>query len=109
MAVALAEKAFPEAIGARVNLASGGLPGEFILFGEDASRILLSCDPNSLERIQQIAAQSQISADVIGETIPDRLEISLDGLSVVSAAVSPLNQMLRVCLRGEPADRSERW
>ncbi|MGB8115007.1 MAG: phosphoribosylformylglycinamidine synthase subunit PurL [Candidatus Sulfotelmatobacter sp.] len=106
LAVALAEKAFPEAIGARVNLASGGLPGEFILFGEDASRILLSCDPNSLERIQQIAAQSQISADVIGETIPDRLEISLDGLSVVSAAVSPLNQIyesaLEANLRTDP-------
>ena len=106
LAVALAEKAFPEAIGARVNLASGGLPGEFILFGEDASRILLSCDPNSLERIKQVAAQSQISADVIGETIPDRLEISLDGLSVVSAAVSPLNQIyesaLEANLRTDP-------
>ena len=106
LAVALAEKAFPAGIGARVNLASGGLPGEFILFGEDASRILLSCDPNSVERIKQIAAQSQISADGIGETIPDRLEISLDGLSVVSAAVSTLNQIyesaLEANLRTDP-------
>ena len=39
------EKAFPKGVGARVNLASGGLPAEFVLFGEDASRIVISCDP----------------------------------------------------------------
>ena len=45
VAVALAEKAFPKGVGARVNLASGGLFPEFVLFGEDASRIVISCDP----------------------------------------------------------------
>ena len=45
LAVALAEKAFAKGVGARVNLASDGLPAEFVLFGEDASRIVLSCDP----------------------------------------------------------------
>ncbi len=45
LAVALAEKTFAKGVGARVNLASGGLPAEFVLFGEDASRIVLSCDP----------------------------------------------------------------
>ncbi len=38
LAVALAEKAFAKNIGARVNLAMEGLPAEFVLFGEDASR-----------------------------------------------------------------------
>ena len=45
LAVALAEKALAKRVGARVNLASNGLPAEFVLFGEDASRIVLSCDP----------------------------------------------------------------
>jgi len=44
LAVALAEKTFPKGVGARVNLLSGGLPAQFVLFGEDASRIVLSCD-----------------------------------------------------------------
>ena len=53
LAVALAEKTFAKGMGARVNLASNGLPAEFVLFGEDASRIVLSCDPGNVARIQQ--------------------------------------------------------
>ena len=106
LAVALAEKTFPKGIGARVNLSSGGLFGEYALFGEDAGRILISCDPAHLARIQQIAGKYSIGADVIGETIPDRLEISLDGKVAVSAAVSDLNAAyegaLESALRTDP-------
>jgi phosphoribosylformylglycinamidine synthase len=92
LAVALSEKAFARGIGARVNLASNGLPAEFVLFGEDSGRIVVSCDPAHVSRIQQMAEKRGIAADVLGETIPERLEISLDGQVVVSAAVSDLNQ-----------------
>src|SRR5712671_5918778 len=106
LAVALAEKAFPKGVGARVNFASGGLPAEFVLFGEDASRILLSCDPGEVSRIKQVAEKYGVAADVIGETIPDRLEISLDGNVVVSAFVSELSGdyegALESALRTEP-------
>ena len=90
--MALAEKAFVKGIGARVNLMSGGLPAEFALFGEDASRIVLSCDRENVSRIKQLVQTHGIAADVLGETIPDRLEISLDGRVVISATVSGLNQ-----------------
>jgi phosphoribosylformylglycinamidine synthase II len=90
LAVALAEKSFATGVGARVNLVSNGLPVEFVLFGEDASRILLSCDPQNLSRIQQIAKENGIVADVLGETIPDRLEISLDNRLLVSSLISEL-------------------
>ena len=106
MAVALAEKAFPKGLGARVNLASGGLFAEFALFGEDASRILISCDPEQVARIQQVAGKHDIGAEVIGETIPDRLEISLDGKLVISAPVAELNAAyegaLESALRTDP-------
>jgi phosphoribosylformylglycinamidine synthase len=106
LAVALAEKAFVKGAGGRVNLASNGLPPEFVLFGEDASRIVLSCDPGNVLRIQQIAEKYGIAADVLGETIPERLEISLDGKACVSAAVSELNQAyesaLESVLRTDP-------
>jgi phosphoribosylformylglycinamidine synthase II len=98
LAVALAEKAFAKNIGARVNLAAGGLPAEFVLFGEDASRIVLSCDPDSVSRIQQIAQKHAIAAEVLGETIPERLEISLDDRLVVSASVSELSTAYEVAL-----------
>jgi phosphoribosylformylglycinamidine synthase subunit PurL len=91
LAVALAEKAFVKSIGARVNLASSGLPAEFALFGEDASRILVSCDPTQVSRIQDVAEQFGIAADVIGETVGDRVEISLAGEVVISAAVAELS------------------
>jgi phosphoribosylformylglycinamidine synthase len=90
LAVALSETAFPKNVGARVNLASGGLFGEFVLFGEDASRIVISCHPDKLSQIKEIAVKHGAAADEIGETIPDRLEISLDGKVVVSAAISEL-------------------
>jgi phosphoribosylformylglycinamidine synthase subunit PurL len=92
LAVVLAEKAFAKGVGARVNLASGGLPAEFVLFGEDASRILISCDPANVSRIKEVAAKHGISADLIGETIAEKLEILLDGLMIVSAAVSELSE-----------------
>jgi phosphoribosylformylglycinamidine (FGAM) synthase-like enzyme len=91
LAVALAEKTFAKGVGARVNLASNGLPAEFVLFGEDASRIVLSCVPEKVGRIQQMSEKYGVVADVLGETIPERLEISLDGRVVLSATVSDLN------------------
>jgi phosphoribosylformylglycinamidine synthase len=106
LVVALAEKALAKGVGARVNLAAYGLPAEFLLFGEDASRIVLSCDPGNVSRIQQVAAQHGIAADVLGETIPERLEITLEGRSVVSAAVLELSAVyegaLESALRIEP-------
>ncbi len=91
LAVALAEKAFPKRVGARVNLASAGLPAEFALFGEDASRIVVSCDLGNVARIKEVAEKHGVAADVIGETIPETLEIALDSRVAVSAAVSELS------------------
>jgi phosphoribosylformylglycinamidine synthase subunit PurL len=91
LAVALAEKTFAKGVGARVNLIAGELPAEFVLFGEDASRILLSCDPEKVGGIQEVAGQLGVMAEVIGETGSDRVEISLDGDVAISAAVSELS------------------
>jgi phosphoribosylformylglycinamidine synthase subunit PurL len=106
LAVALAEKAFLKKIGARVNLTSGALPVEFVLFGEDVSRILVSCDPNNVSRIQQLARKFKITAEILGETIHGGLEISVDGRPAVSAAVSELSaayeNALESSLRTDP-------
>jgi phosphoribosylformylglycinamidine synthase subunit PurL len=106
LAVTLAEKSFVGGVGARVNLTSNGLPAEFLLFGEDASRIVVSCDPENVSRIQTLAESHSIAADVLGETIAERLEILLDGQVVVSAAVSDLNRdyegALESMLRSDP-------
>jgi phosphoribosylformylglycinamidine synthase subunit PurL len=106
LAVALVEKAFAKGVGARVNVASHGLPAEFVLFGEDPSRIVLSCDPGDLLRIEQIAQKYRITTELLGETIPERMEISLDGNVIASATVSELcadyENALESALRADP-------
>ncbi len=91
IAVTLAECAFQHGIGANVDLASDGLVPEFVLFGEDASRILVSCDPNTVERIKQVAVKYALSAEHIGHTASGHLEIQVDGKLAISAGVSELN------------------
>jgi phosphoribosylformylglycinamidine synthase len=90
LAVTLAECGFTNAIGARVELKSEDLVPEFVLFGEDASRILISCDPENVERIKQLAVEYGLSAEQIGSTVPDRLEIGVDGNVAASAPVLEL-------------------
>ena len=90
LAVTLAECGFGRRIGAHVDLQSNGLVAEFVLFGEDASRVVISCDPLNVARIQQIAAGLGVSVELIGSTVPDQLEIRVDGTLAARASVSEL-------------------
>jgi phosphoribosylformylglycinamidine synthase len=90
LGVTLAECGFAKGIGAQVEVASAGLVPEFVLFGEDASRILISCNQNCVERIKEVAVQYALSAENIGSTVPDNLEISVDGKLAANAPVSEL-------------------
>jgi phosphoribosylformylglycinamidine synthase II len=105
IAVTLAESAFAKGVGARVDLSAQGLPAEFVLFGEDASRVVISCDRSNLPAIKQVAVKYGISADVIGETAPEQLEIKLDGEAIVSASVDELRLVYENAL--ETALRTE--
>jgi len=106
IAVTLAESAFANGVGCRVNLASLRLPAEFVLFGEDASRVVISCDRSNLPGIQQVAAKFRLSAEEIGETVGEVVAIRLDGRVVVSAAVAELRDSfegaLEAALRADP-------
>ena len=106
IAVTLAESGFTKGIGMSIDLTSQGLPPEFVLFGEDASRVVISCDRYKLNQVQQVAVKYGIGAELIGETVPERVEIRLDGRVVVSAPVSELREWyqgaLEKALRAEP-------
>ena len=106
LAVALAEPAFVNGIGLRVDGASHGLPAEFALFGEDASRVVMSCDPAQMAGIKQVAAKYGLAVDVLGGTVRDQIEMKLDGRVVVSASVAELREIyesaLERALRTEP-------
>jgi phosphoribosylformylglycinamidine synthase II len=72
--------------------APAGLDPEFVLFGEDAGRIVISCDPANLARIKQVAQKYGIFADELGETVPGSLEIKIDGQVAISGSVSDFNE-----------------
>jgi phosphoribosylformylglycinamidine synthase subunit PurL len=105
LAVALAEASFVKPkpgtatpyVGAEVGLNSNGVfNGAFtegVLFGEGASRVVISCDPKKASIIQQTAVKWGVRADRIGRTIPEKLVISVDGKQAVSAKVSDLRQV----------------
>jgi phosphoribosylformylglycinamidine synthase len=92
LAVALVESALPAGVGLNVTLPRQQVALEFVLFGEDASRVVVSCDPVHLPRIQQVAEEYGVVADVLGETGSDRVEIAVGGDSVVSASVQELRE-----------------
>jgi phosphoribosylformylglycinamidine synthase II len=92
LAVTLAECGFAKGIGAQVDLSSGDLVLEFVLFGEDAGRILISCDVAHVERIKELAVKYALSAGQIGSTVSDNLEIRVDGKMAAAAPVSELKR-----------------
>ena len=77
------------------------------LFGDDASRILISCDPANIARIKEVAEKHGIFADLLGGTVWHNLEIKVDGRTVVAASVAELRDVyenaLEQALRAEPA------
>src|SRR5438270_1878629 len=93
IAVALAECGFAMEVGATIELPGGELPAEMVLFAEDATRIVISCDPRKTERIKQSGIEYGLSAEIIGRTAPGNLEISVNGQGAVSAGVSELKDI----------------
>ncbi len=105
LAVALAEAALPAGVGLSVKLNRRKLAPEFALFAEDASRVVLTCDPANLPRIQQVAEEHDVFADVLGETVSDRVEIAVNGQPAVSASIAELRDAYEGAL--EKALRTE--
>ena len=93
LAVALAESTFPLNVGAEVDLTSNESFAEAVLFGEDASRVVITCDQRNAEIIQRTAIQWGLRADRIGRTVPEKLSIRIDGKPAVQASVSELRQI----------------
>jgi phosphoribosylformylglycinamidine synthase len=107
MAVALAESSFRQEVGCRVDLGAGELAPEFVLFGEDASRIVISCDPANVSGIKQVAKKHGISAEPLGETVSGQIDIQVDGKTAISVTIAELRDVyenaLEQALKSEPA------
>lgn len=81
LAVALAESCISnkeKMIGAIIDNLSFSARNDVILFGESQSRIILSCLPNSIDKIRDIAKKNKAPFRIIGRTEGENLRI-LDG------------------------------
>ncbi|HEY1462815.1 MAG TPA: phosphoribosylformylglycinamidine synthase II, partial [Terriglobales bacterium] len=83
---------FREDVGIKADISSNSLPAETVLFGEEATRIVISCIQENVQRIKQITVKYGISLETIGETVAGQVEVNLDGRNVISASVNELNE-----------------
>jgi phosphoribosylformylglycinamidine synthase len=94
IAVALAQAAFTRGIGATVEQDPSLLAHPlFGLFAEPASTIIVTTDPKNLSEIDAIAGQHNFFSAHIGTTGGNRLEISVDGESFISAPLAELRTL----------------
>jgi len=107
IAVAVAKLGFAKGVGAEIDLISAGLPAECVLFAEDASRALLTCDLTKVRAIEESAVKYGLNAQHIGVTTSEKFTIRIDGVPVIAGAASAFRlswrQALEQALQAEPA------
>jgi phosphoribosylformylglycinamidine synthase subunit PurL len=92
LAVTLAECCFDAGLGVEVNIpevagATAGLADIQALFGESASRVVLSTTPAHAQAVLALAAQEAVPASVVGRVGGSRIRLSRGGQVVVDLAV----------------------
>jgi phosphoribosylformylglycinamidine synthase subunit PurL len=93
LVVALAECCFKRGVGVQAKLHHhSAMSSElFELFGEDSSLAVISCAPDSVEKVKMIADEfGFVLPLVIGETIPDRFVFSLGEKILIDEQVGSL-------------------
>jgi phosphoribosylformylglycinamidine synthase len=101
LAVALAESCIWGQLGAQVTLPEkdSGVRMDARLFGESASRIVLSATPENAARIQELAQRIGAPVCVLGSVGGDRLEITADDKLQVSRPVTEMERTWRGALQ----------
>jgi phosphoribosylformylglycinamidine synthase len=97
LAIAIAECTFDTSgIGAVVNVAGAGITGPMsvnaTLFGESASRIVVSAPRDRVDAVLAAAATAGVTAVEIGTTGGDRIQIGVDGQRQIDADVRASEQ-----------------
>ena len=104
LAVALAECCFDTGgQGADVDVptvASHALATESALFGESASRVIVSVEPAMLDALLARADAAGVPARLIGRTGGTRIRISVDGVLAADVAVADAEQAWTTAIEG---------
>jgi phosphoribosylformylglycinamidine synthase len=103
LAVALAECCIGGEVGATLELSSGGLRTDSLLFGESQGRVIISTEPEKAGRLLALAAEHGVPARVTGAVGGRELKISVDGNIRIQLPVEELAKKWREaipCLMG---------
>jgi phosphoribosylformylglycinamidine synthase II len=94
LAITVAESSFDTGgVGADISIAGVNVTSDrelndaAALFGESASRIVVSAAPDCLTSVLERAAAANVAARVIGQTGGNRLRVAIDGRVVLDLAV----------------------
>jgi phosphoribosylformylglycinamidine synthase subunit PurL len=106
IAVALAQAAFPQGIGAKVEQDQSLMAHPlFGLFAEPASTVLVTCESNQVATVEELADRYSYFAARIGVTGGEMLEIDVYRQPMISAPIATLRKpwasALEANLRGE--------
>ena len=93
LAITVAECCFGSGIGVQVDIPSAvGVPAQFsvnaALFGESASRIIVSSRDSELDGLLDAAREAGVSAEAIGRVGGDRIRIAVDGRAAIDVPVA---------------------
>jgi phosphoribosylformylglycinamidine synthase subunit PurL len=112
LAIALAECTFgTNGIGAEVSLEGLSIAREPVvndmaaLFGESASRVLVSTAPSRVTEVLQRAAAASVPARVIGETGGNRIRVSVAGRAVLDVSVDEAERVWSSAIGSQFAKR----
>ena len=104
LAVTLAECSFDSSQGVDVDVQGVGAPAGWrdvaTLFGEAASRVVVSVSPEHVERVLAMAAAATVPAARIGVVGGDRIRVSVEGVRVLDEPLAAMEQIWSTAIEG---------
>jgi len=100
LAVNLFESAFEKGLGFEVEL-DDNIRSDFLLFGEDQSRIVISVSPEKVEEVLDFFEKRTVPAKVIGKIKGDRGIIKHRGKELVNIPVKEARELYETALEKE--------
>ena len=88
LAVALAECTFDSGgVGGSIDVPDGSMRDDAVVFGESASRVLVSASEQNVPTLLQLAAEQAVPARIVGRTGGTRIVIRSSGRPVIDCEV----------------------
>ncbi|MBF0487716.1 MAG: phosphoribosylformylglycinamidine synthase subunit PurL, partial [Nitrospirae bacterium] len=93
LAVAVAESTFGQLIGADIDLGQSSIRKDALLFGESATRVLISVAPVNVAEVEAAVMAVGLSIAHIGRTGGDILRVKCNGETLIDMPVSDLKSI----------------